>query len=325
MKAWLVEQISDPGVMRLAEVPMPEPGPGQVLVRVEAAGLNFLDALMLRGAYQVKPPLPFTPGVECVGHVTACGAGVDLAIGTRVCADMRFGAYAEYALAEAGSVRPIAADVPADEALSLFSIVYPTSFHGLVERAGLARGETVLVHAGAGGVGSAAIQIAVAKGARVIATAGGAEKVALCRELGAAVAIDYTSEDWVEIVRKDEGGRGADIIYDPVGGKVGEQSLRCLAWMGRYVVIGFAGGGIPMIPANRLLLKSASAVGVYWGEARTRDPAAAVRVQDALLALYRSKSLAPVIGGRFPLAEAERALADLSSRRSIGKLVLLNG
>lgn len=323
MKAWVVEAISDPGAMRLAEVPMPEPGEGQVLLRVEAAGLNFLDALMLRGAYQVKPPLPFTPGVECVGTVVACGPGATLAVGTRVCADMQSGAYAEYVVAAETSAVPIAGDVPAGEALALFSIVYPTSYHGLIDRGGLRRGETVLVHAGAGGVGSAAIQIAVAHGARVIATAGGAEKVATCRRLGAELAIDYNTEDWVKLVRGFDGGRGMDVIYDPVGGAVGEQSLRCLAWLGRYLVIGFAGGGIPMIPANRLLLKSASAVGVYWGDMRSRDPALARRVQEALLDLYRNGAIAPLIGGRFRLAEAERALADLSSRRSVGKLVLL--
>ena len=323
MKAWQVETITEAGTMRLVERPTPEPGPAQLLLRMEAAGLNFLDALMLRGAYQRKPALPFTPGVECVGVVTAAGPGTSIGVGTRVSADMELGAFAEYLVVEESRAVVIAPDVPPVDALSLFSVVYPTAYHALMDRAGLQRGETVLVHAGAGGVGSAAIQVAVAAGARVIATAGGPEKVKICRELGASLAIDYSAEDWVAIVRREDGGRGVDVIYDPVGGTVGEQSIRCLAWRGRYLVIGFAAGGIPQIPANRLLLKSASALGVYWGEMRTREPAVAVRVQAAILALYRTRALVPLIGRQYALSEAEQAVADLAARRSVGKLVLV--
>lgn len=330
MKAWLVERITEAGEMRFGECPAPQPGPRDYLVRVEAAGVNFLDTLMLRGRYQRKPALPFTPGVEVVGIVTAAGAEAPLAPGaelpltpgTRICASIETGAFAEQALVPWGAARPVPDGVPAEDALVLLGVNYPTSFYALHNRARLQPGETVLVHAAAGGVGSAAVQIAKATGARVIATAGTAEKRELCRGLGADEVIDYAAPDWVDRLRAMTGGAGADVIYDPVGGAVGVQSLRGLAWHGRYLVIGFAAGSIPDLPANRLLLKEASAMGVFWGEVCKRDPAAAAQVADAVLALYRAGRLSPLIGARFPLAEAQDALDRLARRETVGKVLV---
>ena len=321
MKAWLVEQIAPEGSMRLADLPDPVAGPGQYVIAVEAAGLNFLDSLMLQGKYQTKPPLPFTPGVEAVGRILQAGEGATLAVGTRVAVSGQ-GGYAEQMLVDAKAAFPIAGDIPAAEAVSLFGVVYGTAWHALHNRAALQPGETVLVHAGAGGVGSAAVQLAAAHGCRVLATAGGAAKVALARELGAELAIDYTAEDWVEAVRSHTKGRNADVIFDPVGGDVGEKSMRCLAWHGRYLVIGFAAGPIPHLAANRLLLKEASAVGVFWGAAATADPALRPRVNDAILKLYRDGTAKPLVRGRFALADAPAALASLAGRGSVGKVVL---
>ena len=324
MKGWLVEAITPEGAMRLADLPDPVAGPGQYVIAVEAAGLNFLDGLMLRGLYQTKPPLPFTPGVEAVGRIVAAGDGAPLPVGARVSVGGQ-GAYAERMLVAAKAAEPIPDDIPAAEAVSLFGVVYGTAWHALHNRAALQPGETVLVHAAAGGVGSATVQLAAAHGCRVLATAGGAEKVALTRALGASFAVDYGTDDWVEAVRSETKGRGADVIFDPVGGAVGEKSLRCLAWHGRYLVIGFASGPIPSLAANRFLLKEASAVGVFWGAATAADPTLRPRTYAALLALYRAGQAKPLVRGRFALADAEAALASLSGRASVGKVVLEMG
>ena len=321
MKAWLVEAITPEGRMRLADVPDPKAGSGQYVIDVEAAGLNFLDSLMLRGLYQTKPPLPFTPGVEAVGRIVVAGDGAPLPAGTRVFASGQ-GAYAERMVIEASAASAIPDDVAAAEAVSLFGIVYSTSWHALHNRALLQPDETVLVHAAAGGVGSAAVQLAKAHGCRVLATAGSAEKVALAGELGADAAYDYTAGDWVEAVRSATNGRGANVIYDPVGGEVGEKSLRCLAWHGRYLIVGFAAGPIPSLAANRFLLKEASAVGVFWGAAVAADPTLRVGIHEKLLDLYRSDRVRPLVRGRFALADAEQALASLAGRASVGKVVL---
>lgn len=320
MKAWLCEALTRAGEMRLVERADPVAGPGQYVVRVEAAGLNFLDMLMLRGQYQVKPALPFTPGVEVVGRVLSAGPDTVHRVGARVVGSA-IGGYAERALVKAADAGLVPDDVAAGDAVALFGVAYPTSWHALHNRARLQPHETVLVHAAAGGVGSAAVQIAVAHGARVIATAGGPEKVALARAHGAAHAIDYTAEGWFEAVRAQTGGRGADVIYDPVGGEVGERSLRCLAWHGRYLVVGFAAGPIPALAANRLLLREASAIGVYWGGAITADPAIAVQVRAELLALYRAGGIRPEVHA-FPLDGAMDALTRLAERDSTGKFVL---
>ncbi len=321
MKAWTVEAITPEGRMRLADLPEPVVGPGQYVVAVEAAGLNFLDALMLRGQYQTKPALPFTPGVESVGRIVAAGEGTPLPVGTRVASSGQ-GAYAERILVKASSADAIPDDIPAADAVSLFGVVYGTAWHALHNRAALKPGESVLVHAAAGGVGSATVQLAAAHGCRVLATAGGPAKTAVAAKMGAELALDYRAVDWVEAVRTTRQGRGVDVIFDPVGGEVGEASLRCLGWRGRYMVVGFASGPIPKLAANRFLLKESSAIGVFWGAATANDATLRPRIHAALLTLYRAGKVKPLVPGRFPLDQAETALQSLAGRGSVGKVVL---
>ncbi len=321
MRAWVVERLTAAGEMALRDIPVPRPTGDSCLLRVEAAGVNFLDTLMIRGQYQVKPPPPFTPGIEVVGTVVAPGPDSPYAAGERIAAMVDIGGYAEYAAVP----RLTSARVP--EGMSIrdaagLPIVYPTAFLALRQRAALRAGETVLIHAGAGGVGSAAIQLAKHWGARVIATAGGAAKVALCRELGADAAIDYRAEPLADAVRRETGGRGVDVVIDPVGGEVTRESLRCLAWGGRLVIVGFAGGSIPDLPANRLLLRNASALGVYWGAYATHHPDIVADVFRDIFALHREGVIRPLVRDVFPLEQAERALAAIASRETVGKVVL---
>jgi NADPH:quinone reductase len=320
MRCWVVEKITEAGEMVWVERTDPVPSQEEVLVRVDAAGVNFADTLMARGLYQRKPETPFTPGIEVAGEIVA--AHPDGEQRGRVCANILTGGFAEFALVPALAARSIPDDVPSDIALALLGVNYPTAYYALHQRAQIRPGETVLVHAGAGGVGSAALQIALAHGCRVIAAAGSQEKLAVCRKLGAETAVSYESGDWEKAVRAATEGAGADVIFDPVGGAVGVASLRCLAWRGRLLTIGFASGSIPELPSNRLLLKEGSALGVFWGEAAKRDPALLRDVHAALLTLHRAKQIAPLIGARFALADAPAALAALSARRSVGKIVL---
>ena len=322
MRSWVVEELTEAGHMAWSERPDPVPEADGYVVRVEAAGVNFADTLMMRGRYQRKPDLPFVPGIEVAGTIIAAGSGATLPVGTRICASVPTGGFAELAAVTRAAATPLPDDVPADVALVLLGVNYPTSWYALHNRARIRAGETVLVHAGAGGVGSAAVQIAVAEGCRVIATAGSEDKLRICRELGAETAISYADEGWVDAVRVATGGAGADVIYDPVGGRIGIDSLRCLSWQGRLLVIGFAAGPIPELPSNRLLLKEGAALGVFWGEAKKRNPALATDVRDALLDRYRAGRLDPLIGGRFPLSEARTAVAELAARRTVGKILL---
>ncbi|WP_288579810.1 NADPH:quinone oxidoreductase family protein [uncultured Methylobacterium sp.] len=322
MRCWVVEAITDEGQMVLAERPDPVPGPGELLVRVEAAGVNFADTLMVRGRYQRKPALPFVPGIEVSGEVVAAGPGCARAPGERVCTSVPTGGFAELALVPDAAATVIPAGVPSDAGLVLLGVNYPTAWYALHRRAGMRAGETVLIHAAAGGVGSAALQIALAAGCRVIATAGSPEKLEVCRRLGAEVAVSYEDPGWVEAVREATGGAGADVIVDPVGGRVGLDSLRVLAWHGRLLIVGFAGGAPPELPGNRLLLKEGTVLGVFWGEVKKRDPTLLREVQDALLALHAESRLDPLIGGRLPLDDAPAALAQLAGRHSVGKLLL---
>jgi NADPH:quinone reductase len=323
MKAWVVEEIVDPARMRLAEVPRPVPTADQLLVRVEAAGLNFLDTLVIKGQYQAKPALPFTPGVEVVGRVVGNG-GEGLPADTRVACSTpvgRFGGFAEYAVVPAAEVVVLDETIPAGAALALRGN-YPTSLYALRHAGRLAKGETLLVHAGAGGVGSAAVQLGKRFGARVIATAGSASKLEACRLLGADVALDYTTSSWVAEVRR-LAPEGVDVVYDPVGGETGVQSLRCLAFGARYLVIGFAGGALTQLPANRLLLQNASAVGVLWGAVRKRDPLLSSRLTDEVYAAYRAGEIEPLKTPTFPFDKAPEALEALEGRQTAGKTVLL--
>lgn len=323
MRAWRVEAITERGEMHLREgLPRPVPGPDQYLVRVEAAGLAFGDTLMVRGKYQVKPPLPFTPGSEVVGTVVE-GAGGEFRVGTRIASSSRQGGFAEYALVPRSEAIAIDAALDAGDALALRSN-YPTSLYALRVAGRLAAGETLLVHAAAGGVGSAALQLGKLLGARVIATAGGPAKVRACLEAGADVAIDYHDADWVARLR-ESAPVGVDVIYDPVGGEVGVQSLRCLAYGARYLVIGFAGGTLTQLPANRLLLHNASAVGVLWGEVRKRDLALAAQLTGEVYAWHAQGRLRLMPGQPFAFEQALEALAALEGRATVGKAWLRIG
>lgn len=322
MKAWLVSRWCKPDEMEFTQVATPQPGAKQVLVRVEAAALNFLDTLMIQGLYQVKPPFPFTPGVEFSGTVAAVGAGSRYQLGQRVCGTAESGAFAEYCLADDQGLVPVPDDVPLKLAAAV-PVVYSTGYLALKLRAQLKAGETLLVHAGAGGVGLAAIQLGKIWGAKVIATAGGPEKTAICLQHGADAAIDYNGEDFVEKVKALTAGRGADVIFDPVGGDVTDQSLRCIAWDGRLLIVGFASGRIADIPANRLLLKNAAAVGVFWGGHRRFNPAIIEPTFREIFAMLARAEIRPVIAREYPLAEAPQALKDLAARSTHGKVLLV--
>ena len=321
MRAWVVESITPHGDMDLRHVPCPAASATGCVIRVEAAGINFLDALMLRGQYQVKLPVPFTPGIEVVGRVAEAGPGSPLAVGDRVCALLDQGGYAEYAAVPEGLAERLPQEMPVNDAAGL-TVAYPTAYLALRCRAALQPGETVLVNGGAGSVGSAAIQLAKHWGARVIAAAGGPDKAALCRELGADVAFDYRAEPLVDTVRRETDGRGVDVVFDPVGGQAARDSLRCLAWGGRFLVVGFAAGQIPELPANRLLLNGASALGVYWGGHRARNPASASAIFNQLLGLVRSGVLRPLVRHSVPLDQARQALDAVSARATVGKVIL---
>lgn len=321
MKGWIVRDWGRPEDMALEDLPMPEPGAGEALVKVSHAALNFFDLLMIGGKYQVKPPLPFTPGCELAGEVVKAGPGSDFRPGDRVCAQPRWGAFAEYALVENDSANRVPDGVPPLDAAAI-PVVYPTAHIALGRRGQLKAGEWLLVTAGAGGVGLAAIQIGRAWGARVIALAGGEEKCRVCRENGAELALDYRQEGWVDAVREATGGSGADVVFDPVGGAVYNDALKVIAWEGRAVIIGFAGGEIQRIAANRLLLKNASAVGAVWGGYLARDPAYGHEVVADCFDLYRQGKIRPVIMDRYPLARLPEALAALGERRTYGKLVV---
>jgi NADPH2:quinone reductase len=317
MRAWRVHRLGDPAeVLSLDEVDRPEPGPGQVLVRVRAAGLNFFDDLMVRGRYQERPALPFVPGGEICGEVVDTGQRV---IGAPAGGP---GGYAEYAVMDAAAAWPVPEGMPDEKAAALY-LNYQTGHVGLHRRAQLRAGEWLLVHAGAGGVGSAAVQLGKAAGAKVIATAGGERKVQVCRDLGADVAIDYTAEDFVPVVKEVTGGRGADVVYDPVGGDVFDKSRRCIAFEGRLVVVGFTSGRIPEAPANHVLVKNYSVVGLHWGLYRTMDPPRIGMVHDDLVRLWAEGLVDPLVSRTVPLEEAPRALAAITDRGTVGKLVLV--
>ena len=318
----IATQWGEPSEMQYAEVADPTPGPDQVLIDVKAIGCNFPDILIVQGKYQMKPPLPFSPGHEVAGIVLAVGAGVTrVHQGQRVFAMIELGAYAERAVADETRVFAIP-DAMSFEEAAAFALVNQTSYSALVHRAQMQPGEWLLVHAAAGGVGLAAVQIGKAFGARVIATAGTAAKLEIARQSGADVRVDYRTEDWVERVKRVTDGHGADVIYDPVGGDVFDGSSKCIAFEGRLLVIGFAGGRIPEIAANRILLKNISVVGVHWGLYQERGSPLVDRWMADLLALVERGMLRPVVWKTFPLAQAAQALAAIAARESYGKVIL---
>jgi NADPH2:quinone reductase len=322
MKAIQCVEWGGPEKLQLAECPLPSPAAGEVRIRVEAAGVNFPDALIVQKKYQVQPPLPFVPGTEVAGTIDAVGEGVTrLKAGERVVAFVGIGGFAEYVCASQAQVAPLPEGVDAVVA-SAFTLTYATSQHALAERGQLKAGETLLVLGAGGGVGLAAVELGKLAGARVIAAASSKDKLEAARRSGADELIDYAQGDLREAVKSATGGRGVDVVYDPVGGAYTAAALRSLAWGGRLLVIGFAAGEIPQIPANLLLLREVSAVGVYWGEFAKRDPAANRRLLAQLFGWLAEGRLRPVVSREYPLAETPRALQDLLARRAVGKLVI---
>jgi NADPH2:quinone reductase len=322
MKALLCKEFGPPDRLVVEEVPDLTPGPREAVVRVHAAGVNFPDGLIIQDKYQFKPPLPFAPGGECAGVVEAVGAEVKhLLPGTKVMAFTTYGAFAEQVVADARALIPMPVELDFTTGAA-FVLTYGTSYHALVDRAGLKAGETVLVLGASGGVGIAAIEIAKALGARVIAAASSASKLAVCKDHGADFAIDYVADDLRARVKELTDGKGVDVVYDPVGGAYTEAALRSCAWRGRLLVVGFAAGEIPKLPANLTLLKGASIVGVFWGDYAKREPG---RVMNDLLALFgmlREGTLRPHIAGVFPLERGGEAIAALLDRKVSGKLVI---
>ncbi|WP_249522262.1 NADPH:quinone oxidoreductase family protein [Modestobacter marinus] len=316
MRAWRVHSLGNPAeVMSLDEVAERVPAEGQVLVKVRAAGLNFPDVLMAMGQYQERPPLPYTPGVELCGEIVETGQRV---LGSPSGGP---GAFAEYALMDAAAAWPVPDGMSDEQAASLY-LTYQTGYVGLHRRAALQAGEWLLVHAGAGGVGTAAIRFGKAVGAKVIATAGGERKTEVCRSLGADHVIDYTTEDFVPLVKEITGGHGADVVYDPVGGEVFDKSRKCIAFEGRLVVVGFTSGTIPQAPVNHALVKNYSIVGLHWGLYRKYDPARIGLVHEALCDLFADGAIDPLVGQSLPLTELPQAMAAIADRSTVGKVVL---
>jgi NADPH:quinone reductase len=323
MRAVMCHRFGPPETLTVEEVAPPMPKPGEVRVRVKAAGVNFPDALIIQDKYQFKPPLPFSPGGELAGVIDAVGEGVTrVAPGQAVIGFTAWGAFAEQAVVPQDKLIPMPEGMPFEIAGS-FLMTYGTCYHALKDRAQLAAGESVLVLGAAGGIGIAAIEIAKALGARVIAAASSAEKLRACREHGADETIDYQTEDLRDRLKVFTGGRGVDVVCDPVGGSFSEPALRSTAWRGRYLVVGFAGGEIPKIPLNLPLLKGSSIVGVFWGDFLKREPANGERDVQALVALYRAGKIRPLVSARYPLERAADALQALMQRKVQGKVVVV--
>jgi NADPH:quinone reductase len=325
MKAWRVHAWGEPESMALEEIAVPSPGPGQVRIRNRAAALNFFDILQVQGKYQVKPPFPFTPGAETAGVVDAIGDNVSsVKVGDRVMALTHGSGFAEYSLAPVTSVFPMPESqqvaMTFEEAAAM-PIVFHTSYFAFTHRTQLRAGEWLLVHAGASGVGMSAIQIGKALGARIIATAGSAEKLEFARKQGAEFVLDYNDPAWVDRV-KEITGRGADVIYDPVGADVFDLSTKCIAPEGRLLVIGFAGGRIPTIAANRVLLKNMSLVGVLWGGYVASHPEYPAPTHAALMRMFEAGQIRPGVGASYDFGELPKALRDLADRKVMGKAVI---
>jgi NADPH2:quinone reductase len=311
--------------MRIENVPSPVPGAGELLLAVRAAGVNFMDALMAEGKYQTKPPFPFSPGTEVAGVVQALGPGAaGPAPGMRVLAFTAYGGYAEELVVPAEQAFPIP-EAMSDVEAAAFVIVYGTSYHALVDRAMIRHNETLAVLGAAGGVGLTAVEIGKRLGARVIAAASTDDKLDLCRQYGADEVVNYAREDLRERIRTLTGGRGVDVVYDPVGGGYTEPMIRSLAVGGRYLVIGFAAGEIPRIPLNLLLLKQSAVVGVFWGAWAKANPAKNAANMATMLDWYGRRQLRPHVSASYPLAQFSEALRVVVDRKAMGKVVLTTG
>lgn len=324
MHAWLCTDPTGVDALNWTELPTPTPKAGEVLIEIKAASLNFPDLLIVQNKYQMKPPLPFVPGSEYAGVVAAVGEGVKhLQVGQNVACLSGTGGFGTHTLAPAALCMPLPDGFSHVDAAA-FIMIYATSHHALVDRAQLKAGETVLVLGAAGGVGTAAIQIAKAMGARVIAAASSDEKCALCTSIGADAVINYSKENLRESIKALTDGKGPDVIYDPVGGDFAEPAFRSIAWRGRYLVVGFAQGSIPALPLNLALLKGAAIVGVFWGEFVRREGAAFGADMARLAQWYAEGRVKPVIDQRLPMAELAAAYSRMASRQVIGKLLLVN-
>jgi NADPH2:quinone reductase len=327
VKAWKVSELGEPAqVMSLADMTVPQPGAGQLLVRVLGAAANFPDVLMCRGLYQVKPTLPFTPGVELCGEVVALGpATTGFAEGDRVigASVLPAGGFAELALMDIATTFPAPGGLDDAEA-SAFYIGYQTGWFGLHRRAHLQPGETLLVHAAAGGVGSAAVQLGKAAGARVIGVVGGPEKVTVARALGADVVVDRKTDDFVEVVKDVTSGRGADVVYDPVGGDTYQRSTKCIAFEGRILVVGFAGGQIQSAALSHALVKNYSIVGLHWGLYTTKDPARVGQCHDELCKLVADGLARPLVSERLALDEVADGLQRLADGATVGRVAYVS-
>jgi NADPH2:quinone reductase len=326
MRAVLCRQWGTPGELEIAEIAPPAPpGPGEVRIAVAAAGINFADLLMISGRYQVRPPLPFSPGLEVAGRVLDCGAGVArVRPGDRVLALLDHGGYAEQAIARESDVFPLPADLDFATAAG-FAIAYGTAHGALRWRADLQPGECLLVNGAGGGVGLAAVEVGKILGATVIATAGDAERLALAAAHGADHGIDYRSEDVRARIKELGRDGGVDVVFDPVGGSAFEAALRAANWGARLVVVGFAGGDVQQIPSNILLVKNVAALGFYWGSYRRHRPDLLPAAFEEMFGWWRAGKLKPHLSHRLDLAQAADALALVRDRRSSGKVVLTTG
>lgn len=323
MKAILCKAWGLPDTLVVEEVADLTPPAKHVVIDVHAAGVNFPDVLIIQNKYQFKPELPFTPGSELAGVIRAVGEGVThLKVGDKVIAFLPQGAFAQQALTPVHSVLPMPPGMSFDIAAAI-TLTYGTSHHAVVDRAQLKAGETMLVLGASGGVGLAAIEIGKAVGARVIAAASSDEKLQVCAQHGADVLINYTTQDLREAIKVATDGKGADVIYDPVGGAYTEPAFRSIAWRGRYLVVGFANGEIPKLPLNLMLLKGASLVGVFWGEFTKREPQANLVAMRELLTWLAEGKIKPHISARYPLAETAHALNDMAARKVTGKVIIV--
>jgi NADPH2:quinone reductase len=311
-----------PDRLVVSELELPEPKAGEVRVRVEAAGVNFPDALIVQKKYQVQPPLPFTPGTEVAGTIDALGEGVShLKQGDRVAAFVGLGGFAQFVCAPTAAIAPLPPGIRSDVAAA-FTLTYATSHHALFDRGQLKQGETLTVLGAGGGVGLAAVELGKIAGARVIAVASSEEKLDAARERGADVAINYSTGDLRQELKAATKGQGVDVVYDPVGGNFTEAALRSLAWRGRLLVVGFADGQIPQIPANLLLIKGTSAVGVFWGEFARREPKSNLAMLKELYTWLAQGRLKPHVSRVYALGDTPAALGALLARRAVGKLVI---
>ncbi|NRR33721.1 NADPH:quinone oxidoreductase family protein [Oxalobacteraceae bacterium] len=322
MKAVVCKAWGLPDTLTVEELPDLQAGAGQVVIDVKSAAVNFPDVLIIQGKYQFKPGLPFTPGSEVAGVVREIGEGVQhVKVGEQVIAFTPLGGFAQQLLAPANALMPMPAGMDFDTAASI-TLTYGTSHHAVVDRGALKAGETMLVLGAAGGVGLAAIEIGKALGARVIAAASTDEKLAICKQHGADVLINYSTGDLREAIKAATDGKGPDVVYDPVGGDYSEAAFRSIAWRGRYLVVGFANGEIPKLPLNLTLLKGASIVGVFWGEYAKREPKANMAGMQQLMGWLAEGKIKPHISGRYALADTAQALQDMAARKVTGKIVI---